>query len=101
MKALLLTCYAGIFLMGCISTAHKDETLNPQAPADLVKIDKNHGSELPIAEIEVADRIEKLVSFVNSLPQKWSVPWYGPPVGKVYFNFYKDGRAVGNFYVGS
>jgi hypothetical protein len=36
MKARLLCCCAAIFLMGCISMAHKDETLNPQAPADLV-----------------------------------------------------------------
>ena len=68
--------------------------------ADVVKVRDNLNNALPIGDITNKDKIEKFVSFVNSLPPDWSVPWYGPPVGRVYFDFYKGGTNVGNLYVG-
>ena len=76
----------------------QNESLNPQIPADFVKITTNLNE--PIKEIKDKESVEGLVSFVNYLPQKWEVPWYGPPVGKIYFNLFSEGKFVGNFYVG-
>jgi len=79
-----------------------NEKLPPQQPADLVKISTLAGfPELPLKEIREKEQIEKLVSFVNALPNRWNVPWYGPPVGQVNFEFYADKKFVGNFYVGT
>jgi hypothetical protein len=95
--ALLISVCAVAFLLGCMQY-HKNESLNPQVPADLVKITNNRND--PIKEIKDKESVEKLISFINSLPPKWEVPWYGPPVGKIYFNLHSEGKLTGNFYVG-
>jgi len=98
MKKILLTVCTAL-LVSC-SVYVRAETLKPQVEADQVKLKKTYGSALPVEAIEEKAKVLRLIAFVNSLPQKWHVPWSGPPVGKVYFEFYRDGRAVGNFYAG-
>jgi hypothetical protein len=100
MKTILLSISSAVLLLGCSSCAgHKAVALNPIGAVDVVKV-RGHLSTPSVGDITDKERIEKLTAFVNSLPQDWNVPWYGPPVGQIYFDFYKDGMNVGNFYVG-
>jgi|CZKI01.1.fsa_nt_gi hypothetical protein len=86
-----------LLLAGC-GTHQK---LPAQQPADRVRITTLAGfPNLPLREIREKERVAALVAFVNSLPNKWSIPWYGPPVGRVYFEFVSARRTAGNFYVG-
>ena len=96
-KLFFIVC--AMVLVGC-SISARAETLKPQVEADVVKLKKTYGNALPVEAIEEKERVMRLVTFVNALPQKWNVPWYGPPVGKVYFEFYREGKLVGNFYAG-
>jgi len=76
--------------------------LPEQGAADVVKITTLAGfPKLPRKEIRDKARIAALVSFVNSLPNRWGVPWYGPSVGRVYFEFISGKKYSGNFYVGT
>ncbi|MGA2017776.1 MAG: hypothetical protein ABSH26_12550 [Opitutaceae bacterium] len=84
-------------LAGCAPHARLPE----QAPADLVRITTMAGYPmLSRRDIRQKERVDALVAFVNSLPGRWGIPWYGPPVGRVYFEFISAKRGVGNFYVG-
>jgi hypothetical protein len=76
------------------------EKLPPLPAGDQIKIEGENGRVLPVLEIKDPAKQTALVAFVNALPSKWSVPWYGPPVGQIYFKFFRDGKFVGNFYVG-
>jgi len=97
MKKIHLVVLFCLLLAGCTTY----EKLPAQRQADLVTITTLPGfPELPRKEIRGADQIAALVSFVNSLPNRWNVPWAGPPVGQVNFEFYSHGKFVGNFYVG-
>jgi len=97
MKGLCLTPMLCLLLAGCGAR----EKLPAQQPADFVRITTLAGfPELPRREIREKERVAALVAFVNSLPSKWSIPWYGPPVGRVYFEFVSARRTAGNFYVG-
>jgi len=100
LKTIFVICL-GVLLMNCVScVSDTSRVLEPLGPADRIEILTN-GLRAPIAEIIQKEKIEELISFVNALPQKWAVPsWYGPPVGKVYFNLYDAGKFYGNFYVG-
>lgn len=101
MKAILLSICSAALLLGCSScVSNRVATLNPLVVADVVKVQDRLSTSLSVGDITNNERVEKIVSFVNSLPQRWSVPWYGPPVGQVYFVFYRGGTNVGNFYVG-
>jgi hypothetical protein len=101
MKAVILTIIAAVSLLGCSPHAqNKAAKVRPLATADFVKVHDSMDDALPVGDITNLDRVEKLVAFVNSLPQDWSVPWYGPPGGQIYFDFYKGKTNVGNFYVG-
>jgi hypothetical protein len=94
---------AGFMLMAFILLAGcgRHEVLPEQAPPDLVKVTTMAGfPKLSRREIREKEQIAALVSFVNSLPDKWGIPWYGPPVGRVYFEFINRGKITGNFYVG-
>ena len=75
--------------------------LPPQMPADIVKITTVAGQP-PLSRRDIRDKehIEALVAFVNALPSRWDVPWYGAPVGRVYFEFVSARKGIGNFYVG-
>jgi hypothetical protein len=88
-----------VFLAGCAAVG-LGEKLNPLPSSDRVALKKNYGRVLPVEELKDAATLDRLGTFVNALPRRWSVPWYGPPVGKVYFTFYRAGKSVGNFYVG-
>ena len=87
-----------LLLAGCWWPGAK---LPPQKPADVVKITTMAGQP-PLSRRDIRDKehIEELVTFVNELPSRWGVPWYGPPVGRVYFEFFSAKKGVGNFYVG-
>jgi hypothetical protein len=99
MKAIFMSfCLATALVTGCISQATKNVALGQQALPDLAKVQTNLGD--PVTEIKDKATLSDLVDFINSLPPKWEVPWYGPPVGRVYFHFYKQNAPVGNFYVG-
>jgi hypothetical protein len=75
--------------------------LPEQKPADIVRITTMAGYPgLSRRDIRQKERIDALVAFVNSLPNRWGIPWYGPPVGRVYFEFISAKKGVGNFYVG-
>jgi hypothetical protein len=74
--------------------------LRPLGSADLVKVHDSMDTPVSVGAITNADRIEKLTAFINSLPQNWNIPWYGPPGGQIYFDFYRGETNVGNFYVG-
>ena len=90
----LISC---LLLSGC----GPYEKLPAQKPAGLVKITTMAGyPTLSRRDIKEKEKVDELVAFVNSLPNRWSVPWYGPPVGRVYFEFIGDRRSVGNFYLG-
>lgn len=75
-------------------------TLAAQPSADLMKLRGSSRGTPPLAEIREPARIAAITAFINRLPDKWSVPWYGAPVGQIYFEFFKDGKFVGNFYIG-
>jgi hypothetical protein len=92
---LLLAC---LCLAGAAPAMARD--LPPLGSADLVKLKGPSGVVLPVIEIADAGQIAALTAFVNDLPGKWGVPWYGPPVGQVYLTFFREGKPVGNFYVG-
>jgi hypothetical protein len=101
MKMILLSICAVVPLLGCSPRPQdKAVTVRPLVAANVVKVHDNLNNVLPVGDITNTDRVEKFVSFVNSLPQDWSVPWYGPPVGRVYFDFYRGETNVGNLYVG-
>ena len=98
---ILLSICAVVPLLGCSPRPQdKAVTVRPLVAANVVKVHDNLNNVLPVGDITNTDRVEKFVSFVNSLPQDWSVPWYGPPVGRVYFDFYRGETNVGNLYVG-
>jgi hypothetical protein len=97
MKKLSLALLVCLSVAGCATY----KTLPAQGPADFVEITTLGGRpKLAKKEIREKERIEALVAFVNALPNKWGVPWYGPPVGAVSFTFYSDGKFCGHFHVG-
>jgi hypothetical protein len=92
-----------ILLAGSLffSSCGTGEKLPFQAPADLIKIVTMAGApRLTMKEIREKDKVAALVSFVNGLPNRWTIPWYGTPVGRVYFQFVSGGKGIGNFFVG-
>jgi hypothetical protein len=98
MRKTCFTFMLSFLLAGCGT----HEKLPAQKPADFVRITTLAGfPELPRREIREKERVAALVAFVNSLPKRWSIPWYGPPVGRVYFEFVSAKRSAGNFYVGA
>src|SRR5580704_6010277 len=79
-----------IIMVGCLffSACGTGEKLPVQGPADLIKVVTMAGSpKLALKEIREKEKIAALVAFVNELPDHWSIPWYGPPVGRVSFQF--------------
>src|ERR1700685_2056958 len=90
-------------LAGCLllSACGSGEKLPRQAPADLVKITTLAGiPKLQLKEIRDKEKVAGLIAYVNSLPDRWGIPWYGAPVGRVYFEFISGGKSIGNFFVG-
>lgn len=90
------------FQLGCFqpSSSQKFTSLHPLGKADMVKLRNSYGGPIPVNEIRDQARIDKLQLFINALPPKWSVPWSGPPVGKISISFYEKEKFVGNFDVG-
>lgn len=54
----------------------------------------------PLVELTDPTQLLNMTAFVNQRLSGWSVPWFGAPVGQIYFTFRKAGRPIGNFYVG-
>ena len=73
-------------------------TLPPLPAPDEVLVQRNSAVLRPI---KGPTQLAAITSFVNARLTGWSTPWYGAPVGQVYFIFKAAGRVVGNFYVGS
>jgi hypothetical protein len=71
-------------------------TLPPLPQSDEVLVQRNSTEPVPLE----LSRIAPLTVFVNQRLSGWAMPWYGAPVGQVYFIFRSRGRVVGNFYVG-
>ncbi len=94
---------ACIALVGCLFLAAcgSGEKLPLLASADLIKVTTLAGTpKLPRKEIREKEKVAALITYVNSLPDHWSIPWYGAPVGRVYFEFISGGKNIGNFFVG-
>lgn len=92
-----------ILLAGCLffSSCGTGEKLPLQASADLIKIVTMAGApKIALREIREKEKIAALISYVNALPNRWTIPWYGTPVGRVYFQFISSGKNIGNFFVG-
>ena len=89
-------------LSGCAGhkDAIKDAALPAIASADVITVQNPLLGPIGIDDITNKEQISKITAFVSALPPQWIVPWYGSPIGQVYFTFYKDGACVGNFYVG-
>ena len=82
-------------VVGCASK----ESLPPQEMVDEIRVERTHpNTELLI--LKDIETIESIVAFINTKKHGWSVPWYGPPVGQIYLNLYKNEKFVGNFYIG-
>ena len=76
-----------------------DQILPPIGEADRIEI-RRHGKLDPSLQIRESSTIEELRGFINSYAAGWGVPFTGPPVGQLYFDFYSQDKFVGNFYVG-
>jgi hypothetical protein len=72
-------------------------TLPPLPVPDEVLVQRNGVLLSPIKD---PTQLAAIASFVNGRLTGWSAPWYGAPVGQVYFIFKVASRVVGNFYVG-
>ena len=101
-KAIFFSVMVAVLLCGC--AAHKavikDAALPPIASADLITVQNPLVGPIGITDITNKEQISKFAAFVSALPNQWTVPWYGSPIGQVYFTFYKGGARIGNFYVG-
>ena len=76
-----------------------DQIIPPMGEADVVEV-RRTGIRDPFMEITNSARIDELREFVNSYSAGWTVPLTGPPVGELYFDFYREGELIGNFYYG-
>lgn len=89
-------------LSGC--AGHRDPIKDAALPAigdpDTVMVQDSLSGPIGISDITNKEQIAKFTAFISALPPRWTVPWYGSPIGHVYFTFYEDGNRVGNFYVG-
>ena len=82
-------------IAGCSSG--RSQTLPPLPTPDDILVTRN---STPLTEMKDQTQLTKMTAFVNQRLVGWSVPWYGAPVGQIYFTFRNEGRATGNFYVG-
>ena len=100
-KAVFFILMAAL-LSGC--ALHRDPIQNAALPAisdaDVIMVQNPLRGPIGIDDITNKEQIAKITAFVSALPPQWTVPWYGSPIGQIYFTFYKDGACVGNFYVG-
>ena len=80
-----------------LAACSPSKVLPPLQPPDEVLIQRN--SEVVGKVVEQA-QLAKISSFVNARLTGWSTPWFGAPVGQVYFIFRNKGLVMGNFYVG-
>jgi hypothetical protein len=91
--------FAGLVLSAAAASA-KPVWLAILPAAERIVVRSTGGPAPPVGVIEDSVQVARLEAFVDSLPPKWKTPWFGPPVGRVYFDFYRNGKLVGNFYVG-
>ncbi len=95
----LLTVIAACDDSSLGSTGVIDQILPPIVEADRIDV-RRHGNLESSLQITEPSTIDELRKFVNSYPAGWSVPFTGPPVGQLYFDFYSQDVFVGNFYIG-
>ena len=82
-----------------LSSCAGNQSLPPQEMVDIIRVEQNYPKK-DLAIIQDKEKVKAVIDFVNSKQDGWSIPWYGPPVGKVYLKLYKEEKFVGNFYVG-
>ncbi len=83
-----------LFFSGC-----RSQKIPPLGQVDRVKVSGRALAES--TEITSPEKIEKIIQFVNSLPDGWSEPWSGPPAASVLMEFWNDGKFIGNFGISS
>jgi len=67
---------------------------------EVIQVERNSPKQV-LVELNDPQKVQPVVSFINSRLDGWGVPWSGPPVGQVYVNLLKrDGTPIGNFYIG-
>jgi hypothetical protein len=93
-----------VLLAGCDgtvsgSTGIQDRILTPIAESTRIEVkftlDRNQSCVIDNPRV-----VGEAVNFVNGYVAGWSVPFAGPPVGTVYFDFFDGEVYRGNFYVG-
>jgi hypothetical protein len=94
------------YVNGALKAIHEENSKNlkalPQMPdSDFVSIRGGFkDSPFPLSNVTDAGKIHEIRSFINSLPPKWNVPWYGPPVAMYNFEFHRNGEFIGRFGIG-
>ncbi len=53
-----------------------------------------------VGEIHSLPVLERLASFAAAHASGWGYPWYGPPVARLYVEFYAHKRFLGDLGVG-
>jgi hypothetical protein len=53
------------------------------------------------AEIRSPDTLSALANFAQTHGSGWGYPWFGPPVARLYVEFYAGTRFLGDFGVGT
>lgn len=82
---------------GCIMT-DPPTALRPIAPdVNEVRVIARVGCDQPnlgtgdlCSVIADPARIERIITFVDARPNKWSTPWAGAPIHPVHIQFYRD-----------
>jgi hypothetical protein len=94
------------YVNGALKAIHEENSKNVRALSQMGEanaVEINEGFNDPPflkPKITDADIIDELRAFINSLPPKWNVPWYGPPVAKYHLEFYENGDFIGSFGIG-
>lgn len=80
---------AVVLCSGCAAT-----TLPPIAEVDEIRLKSNELGEVMITD---SNTIVAVLDFANGFKDGWGVPWYGPPVATLHFEFYSRSKLVANF----
>jgi len=83
-------------LIGCAS----GDLLPPQSK-DVTSITLlNSATQQPIEEIQDSEKVQAIVTFINSLKNEWKEPSFGEPDDVFELRMYKGKNFAGNFAVG-
>ncbi len=94
MKKLLIII---ILIISFLFINSKKVTLPPISNVNIIKLRTiEYTDEIIITD---SNKIDYLLRFINSFPDGWNVPWYGPPVSNVFFECYNNDKFICNFGV--